>query len=259
MDADTAYANAQFIPDGDSYPARWAEAAARFRETAICELDLPYGEGPREVLDLFHPSRLARGVVVFVHGGYWMKFDKSLWSHLAAGALDQGWAVAMPSYDLCPDIRISGITRQIAAAVEHAAGRVPGPVRLAGHSAGGHLVARMACRDVRLRCAGRIERVVPISPLGDLAPLRETSMNATLGIDAEEAAAESPRLRDRRPGDVRVWVGGEERPVFLEQAEGLAMAWDVPLTVEPGRHHFDVIEGLEEARSALCEAVCGDD
>ena len=258
MDLDSAYANARFIPDGESYPARWAEAAARFRGDATCEMDLPYGEGPREVLDLFHPPRLARGIVVFVHGGYWMAFDKSLWSHLAAGPLARGWAVAIPSHDLCPDIRIAGITRQIARAVDFAAERVPGPVRLTGHSAGGHLVARMACRDVALGCAERVERAVPISPLGDIAPLRATVMNDTLRIDAEEAVAESPIHGTPRGWDLHLWVGAEERPVFLDQARGLGSAWDVPVTAEPGRHHFDVIEGLGDPRAPLCEAVCGE-
>src|SRR3546814_5563195 len=47
------------------------------------------------------------GLAVFVHGGYWMAFDKSSWSHLAAGAVARGWAVALPSYTLCPEARIS--------------------------------------------------------------------------------------------------------------------------------------------------------
>jgi hypothetical protein len=56
---------------------------------------------------------------------------------------------------------------------------------------------------------------------------------------------------------VSVWVGAAERPAFLEQAGWLARAWDAPLTREPGRHHFDVIEGLESPGSALAEAVLG--
>jgi arylformamidase len=55
------------------------------------------------------PKGTPKGLVVFVHGGFWMKLDKSFWSHLAAGPLAHGHAVAMPSYTLCPDIRISGI------------------------------------------------------------------------------------------------------------------------------------------------------
>ena len=85
-----------------------------------------YGHGTREVLDLFMPEGAPKGLVVFVHGGYWMKFDRSYWSHLAAGAQAQGWAVAMPSYDLCPRVRIADITRQIANAVAVAAREIGG-------------------------------------------------------------------------------------------------------------------------------------
>jgi hypothetical protein len=56
---------------------------------------------------------------------------------------------------------------------------------------------------------------------------------------------------------VHVWVGGDERPVFLDHARWLGEAWGVPVTVEPGRHHFDVIDGLTDAGSALTEAVLG--
>ncbi len=42
----------------------------------------------------------------------------------------------MPSYDLCPTIRISGITAQIARAVTAIAARMDGPLVLTGHSAG---------------------------------------------------------------------------------------------------------------------------
>ena len=57
---------------------------------------------------------------------------------------------------------------------------------------------------------------------------------------------------------VTVWVGGAERPAFLDQARLLAEAWSVPLVVEPERHHFDVIEGLTRANSPLTAAVLGE-
>ena len=77
MELDDAFANAAHIPGGDLYPEKWAAAAAAFRAQTLCELDLVYGESPRQKLDLFHPPRLAKGLVVFVHGGYWLRFDKS--------------------------------------------------------------------------------------------------------------------------------------------------------------------------------------
>jgi acetyl esterase/lipase len=251
-DLSTAYQNAAFIPGGDDYPARWAEKAAAFRAERRPETHA-YGPGPREVFDLFRPSGAARGTLVFIHGGYWMETDRTLWSHLAAGAVARGWAVAIPSYDLCPAVRIATITRQISAAVDAVAALTPGPSRVTGHSAGGHLAARMACADAAPRAP--IERIVPISVLSNLVPLMHTDLNATLQIDAAEAAAESPVLHPRPAMPVHLWVGAAERPAFLDQSRWLSRAWDAPLTLDPGRHHFDVIEGLEQPDSALTSAL----
>ncbi|HSG36591.1 MAG TPA: alpha/beta hydrolase [Paracoccaceae bacterium] len=251
MNLDEAYANAAYIDMGEAYPDKWAMAAHEFRQTARAELDLRYGERDRTVFDLFHPDRLAKGLLVFVHGGYWMAFDKSYWSHLAAGALAHGWAVAIPSYDLCPDVRICEITLQIEAAITAAADRVPGPIRLAGHSAGGHLVARMGCADIAPSWRSRVEQIVPISPVAELGPLMQTSMNETLQITREEAMHESPLRHDSVGLPVTVWVGENERPVFLDQARWLADAWGVERVVAPERHHFNVIEDLADPESAL--------
>ncbi|MBQ2262610.1 MAG: alpha/beta fold hydrolase [Loktanella sp.] len=255
MQLDDAYANAAYIPGGADYPARWAAQAAAFRMQNRSEIDLVYGETPRQRFDLFHPDRLAKGVVIFVHGGYWLRFDKSCWSHLAAGPLAEGWAVAMPSYDLCPDVDIAQIGDQIAQAIAVIAARVPGPVRLVGHSAGGQLVARMTAPRPGARWQDRLAQVVPISPVADLAPLMQTAMNVDLGITADVVASESPVHLPVPKVPVTLWVGGAERPAFLEQAELLARAWAVPLIVAPERHHFDVIDGLADPDSDLTRAV----
>ncbi|MEM9788007.1 MAG: alpha/beta hydrolase [Pseudomonadota bacterium] len=257
MELDDAYANAAHIPGADAFPDKWAQAAAAFRAAQMCESDLPYGETARQRFDLFHPERLAKGLVVFVHGGYWLRFDRSFWSHLAAGPLAHGWAVAMPSYDLCPDVRIAQIGDQIAQAIAAAATRVPGPIRLAGHSAGGQLVARMTAPRLGARWQDRVEKVVPISPVADLAPLMQTSMNASLKIDVAEAEAESPVHLPAPNIPVTVWVGGKERPAFLEQAQMLTDAWGCAQMVEAGLHHFNVVEGLADAESPLTKTIIG--
>lgn len=259
MKNDIAYANADFIPDGASYPDRWANAAREWRELEAslgrARLNDPYGPGERQKMDIFHPAGRPEGLVLFVHGGYWMKFDRSYWSHFSAGATARGWAVAVPSYTLAPEARISAITHEVAQALAHAAGRVAGPIRLVGHSAGGHLVARMLCPDVDLApdLRSRIRRVMPISPLADLRPLLETSMNATLGLDASEAERESPAFcKTPHQSPVTVWVGADERPAFIDQARWLAEAWpNADLVIEEGRHHFDVIAGLENPESEI--------
>ncbi len=256
MDLDDAYAIGPYIPQAETYPPKWAELAKAYRARLAAggraRLGLMYGHGTREVLDLFMPDGAPRGLCVFVHGGYWLKFDRSSWSHLAEGARAAGWAVALPSYDLAPRVRISDITRQVAQAVTVSAREIAGPIRLAGHSAGGHLVARLAMPGVLPDdVAARLARVMPISPVADLRPLMRTSMNAELKIDAAEAQAESPALAPAPAAPVTVWVGGAERPVFLEQAAALAKAWAAEHVVVPGEHHFNVIDPLSEPGSAM--------
>lgn len=260
---DDAYANAAHIPGAADFPPRWEKAAAALREglleQGLADLDQTYGDSPRQRFDLFHPGGAAKGLMVFVHGGYWLRFDKSVWSHLAAGALSQGWAVAMPSYDLCPQVRIADITRQIAQAVTAAAGMVAGPMVLAGHSAGGHLVARMLQPGLLPDAvAARLRHVMPISPVSDLRPLLRTSMNADFKLDEDAAIAESPAMMvERLPVPVTVWVGADERPVFLDQARWLAEAWGCPHVVDAGKHHFDVIDALVDGQSEMMRRLLG--
>ena len=259
-DWDDAYANRAYIPDAENYPPRWAKEAEAFRNAHRgAHLELPYGDHPRMQFDLFSPGKEAKGLILFIHGGYWMMFDASSWSHLARGAVERGWAVALPSYVLAPEARLRDIAKQIAAATEAAAAQVSGPIRLAGHSAGGHLATRLICETSPLAAdvAARIERVVSISGLHDLHPLMKTKLNDTLQIDAEEARAESPALLPARDGiPVMAWVGGEERPEFVRQSRLLEQNWkNAVAVVEPGRHHFDIIDGLCASNSPLSNAL----
>ena len=262
---DRAYDNSTYIPNASSFSAGWAEAAERFRKTTRSELDVAYGVGPRERYDLFLPEGSPRALAVFIHGGYWMAFDKSTWSHLSAGALAHGYAVLVPSYPLCPSVRLADISRAIASAVSHAAERVDGPIVISGHSAGGHLATRMACLEGPLPSAvqERLERVVTISGLHDLRPLLETRMNETLRLDAAEARRESPALADPAPVDLVAWVGDGERPQLRRQTRLIATIWDglarsVRHVEAADRHHFDVIQDLAEPDSALVAAMIGD-
>jgi arylformamidase len=265
-DWDDAYANSAHVPGSDKLPALWAERAADY-SAGLKEFrsDIAYGSGERQRLDLVLPDGDSRGLVVFVHGGYWMRFDKSSWTDLAEGARHHGWTVALPSYTLTPAARISDITAEISAAIATAASLLSGPIRLAGHSAGGHLVTRMLCDDGRLEPAvyNRIAGTLSISGLHDLRPLLKTKMNATLGMSMEEAALESAALHlPRGHSPVTAWVGGDERPEFIRQAELMANVWtgfDVPtrLVVEPGLNHFTVIDGLKDPSSQITASLIG--
>ncbi len=266
MDWNDAYANAPYIANANRYREQWANDAATFRlaQGEHCQR-MSYGEHEREVIDLFMPSEPPKGLAVFVHGGYWLDFSPSYWSHLAAGALGRGWAVAMPSYTLAPEAHIQQITQQIGRAINFAANKVIGPLCLAGHSAGGHLVTRMMCEDSPLSAEmqARLRKVTSISGLHDLRPLLKTSMNDQWQMDKTEAWNESPVLKAPL-NDVQLtcWVGANERPEFLRQNDLLASIWtafDIPIQNyhAPEQHHFSVIEDLTNPQSELVEMFMG--
>jgi arylformamidase len=264
-DWDDAYANGANIPGGERWPDAWVQPAADFR-TALgdrAELGISYGGNAREELDLFLPEGEPKGLFVFVHGGFWLRLDKSFWSNLAAGALAHGWAVAMPSYPLCPEVRVGDISRSVAKAVSVAAERIGGPIRLAGHSAGGQIATRLLCAGTGLpeAVSGHIDRVMSISGVHDLRPMLRTGMNQSLQIDTVEAYAESPALLEP-VADVPVicWVGANERSEFVRQNALLANVWrglgmETDAVEEPDRHHFDVIDGLTRADSPMTKAL----
>ncbi|MFK0161522.1 alpha/beta hydrolase [Rhizobium sp. NPDC090279] len=266
-DWDSAYTNGAYIVDGDQWPAAWVEPAKSFRDKLTAagraELDLVYGPAKRNRFDLFLPEGQPKGLVVFVHGGYWLQLDKSYWSHLAGGSIAAGYAVAIPSYTLCPDNRIGGIGKEIAAAITAAAEKIDGPIILTGHSAGGQLVARMMTTTSPLDGAvlKRIRHVLAISGLHDLRPIMRRKMNKELRIDAAEARAESPALLS--PVDsirLTCWVGGAERAEFIRQNALLANIWiglgaATGAVVEPDKHHYTVLDGLMDIGHPLTRTL----
>ena len=255
---DDAYANAAHIEGADAYPTKWADAAEAYRIALDdrYQSGISYGPTERAKFDLFHPKGTVEGIMVFVHGGYWLRLSRTDWSHLAKGANARGWAVAMPSYDLCPSVSIASITQQIASAIMAIAATRSVPLTLVGHSAGGHLVARMLAPGMLpLHLRTRIRHVVPISPIADLEPLIDTSMNQAFCLDADMACAESPLHQPAPDTSVTIRVGAAERPAFLDQAQRLGKAWACPVDVVPGRHHFDIIEALENEVSDLVQTL----
>ena len=268
-DWNDAYDNFGHIENAKEYPAKWASLAKEFRQQMSslgrAQLDVSYGDAERERLDLFHPKGVTKGLAVFAHGGFWKAFDKSSWSHLAAGALARGWAVCIPSYTLAPQARISQITQQFATAIESCANLVKGPLRLSGHSAGGHLVARMMCEDSPLSAnyRTRVEHVVSISGVHDLRPLLLTRMNEVLGLDEAQAIGESVALnRPLSQCSITCWVGEDERPAFILQNDLLANIWAglgarTASVYAVDKHHFNVIEDLIDPSSDLTNTWVG--
>lgn len=252
-DWDDAYSNGAYIDGADKIVAGWAiRAGAMLADEVLPGFDLYLPEGP------------VQGLTVIVHGGYWMAFSARDFAHLAAGPRAAGQAVVMVNYTLAPEARISDITKEVAKAIIAAAARVEGPIRLSGHSAGGHLVTRMLCEGVLPEeVAARVVHVLSISGVHDLRPLLCTKMNDTLRLTEDEAAQESPALLIPREGTrLTCVVGAEERPEFLRQTALLANIWhglgaETAAIALPGENHFSIIAGLERPDGALTTLLLG--
>jgi acetyl esterase/lipase len=262
-DWDKAYSNQGAIPEAPQLLASMIADGEAFRRGFGGRLDreVAYGRHPREVFDVYHPTGVAHGTLVFIHGGYWRSRIKDEHCQFAAGALARGWRVALPEYPLCPDVRVGDISRGLVAAVEAIAASVPeGPIVLSGHSAGGHLASYVACDASGLSDAvrARVGRVVSLSGLHDLRPLLATTgLNGDLRLDAAEAAAFSPIFH--RPGhafDLVCVCGAAELPEFRRQNALLANVWNglgiaAEVVEEPGSNHFTVLASMRHADGAL--------
>jgi arylformamidase len=247
MDAETEYNNRARVPEHPAILARWLRAAEAFR-AAMPPETIAYGPGPREAMDLFRPRGVERPpVAMFFHGGYWQALDRSAVSHVAAGLVALGVAVAVPSYDLCPAVPLARICAQAEAAATVLHARMGTPMLVSGHSAGGHLAAWLLAR-----MAPEVVAVaLPISGLFWLEPLLPTSINEALGLDAEAARALSPALLPPPGRPVIAVVGGEESSEFLRQSREFAAAWGGRAEVLAGLNHFTVLGPLSEPRHPL--------
>jgi arylformamidase len=229
------YDNRARVAGSAALIAGWAGSAAAFRATHPPEV-LRYGAGVREAMDLFRPAGALRGAALLFHGGYWQALDRSFGSHWAAGLLAHGVAVALPSYDLCPDVTLARITAEAEAAAATLHARLGLPLLAMGHSAGGHLAAWLLCRCPCVAAA------LPVSGLFWLEPLIETSLNGKLRLDAGEARRLSPALL-RSPGKpIHAAVGGDESGEFLRQTREFAPLWGGTSEVLPGLNHFTILE-----------------
>jgi len=255
------YNNRARVPDHPAHIAGWQRDSAAYRASAHCDLDLAYGPGERQKLDLFYPQNGDAGgpVVLFIHGGYWQALDKSTSSHLARGANGRGLTVAIPSYTLAPTATLADIVAEIEAAANFVMQRIGRPLVVSGHSAGGHLTACLMARPESLRMP--VRATMPISGLFDLPPLVPTSINKALGLTTEEAHRMSPLEWDPPTGGRLIAVvGGAESSEFLRQSHAIVGQWGQSGVATqyhevPNAHHFDVIAGLADPNDPLVEML----
>jgi arylformamidase len=257
---DRMYNNRDLVPEHAEHFRRWAAASAEAVRTQPRELDLRYGGGPNEHLDIFPAAQHDAPVLFFIHGGYWRSMDKREHSFIAPAFTREGVCVVVPNYALCPAVTIPQITMQMVQALAWTwrniarRGGDPGRITVAGHSAGGHLAAMMlSClwpvfaRDLP---ADLVKNALSISGLHELEPMMHTPfLQPSLRLTPRQVRDASPaRLPPPSQGTLFAVAGGDESAEFLRQIQLIRDAWGesrVPVCESlPGLNHFSMLEAL---------------
>jgi arylformamidase len=271
---DREYSPSSMIDDINVYLDTYERTSASAKNAALrdglCKPDLKYGPGAEETLDLFLPSRQGPAPLhVFIHGGYWQLLSKNESCFAAPMFQQRGCVFAAINYTLAPQQTLSGIVeenrRALAWLYEHAGelGVDRQRIYLSGHSAGAHLAMMMLLTDWPALGLPRdiVRGVCAVSGVFDLEPVRLSYVNEKVGMDADEAAGNSPALHSLlNPCPVIFAYGRDETAEFKRQtdeyADTLHAAGVAVSRAEIGnRNHFDVILDLADSDSWISQQV----
>lgn len=248
-----AYDNSGAVAGSAAIVAGWRARSAAFRDNHVEALDLAYGPGERQRIDVFRCGQPSAPMFAFLHGGYWQRNDRRGFSCMAEGPLALGLDVALIGYTLAPEASLADIAAETRAGLALLRADC-GDRRLvvSGWSAGGHLAALVA---------DEADAGLAISGIFDLAPIAGTTLNDALALTAEEIDTLSP-IRHLRPGTppVAVMYGGGELPELRRQSDAYhaarqAAGLDGPLIPVPGADHFTVLDALIDPEGVVSRTV----
>jgi arylformamidase len=264
---DKLYNNRLLVPDFMLILQRWAQDSATVRQSIDCKLEVAYGLGDSEKLDIYPCASAVAPVLVFIHGGYWRSLDKADHSFIAPSFTQTGACVVVPNYSLCPTVSITDIVLQLVKALAWVYKNIdkyggdPKRITIAGHSAGGHLVAML------LSCLwSKFDKTLPndvvknalsISGLFEMeTPMHSPYLQDSLHLTHEEVIRISPAwMPAPKQGNFYSVVGGDESPEFLRHNQLIQTAWGkqvVPVCEQlQGLNHFTVLDSLCQPASRL--------
>jgi arylformamidase len=254
------------------YPelAKTRSAQAKIvRESAKSWLNVPYGNSPREMLDIYAADKAGGPVLIYIHGGYWRSGSKEDNCNFVPTFTKRGATVVLVEYDLCPQVTVSDIVRQTRAAIAWVCKNItrysgdPSKVFISGHSAGGHLTAMALANDWTKEGLPQdcIKGAVATSGVFDLDMVMKISVQEQVRMKPEIAKLNSPF---QNPPLVKcpvvVAVGSAEPKGWQQMSEDYfnyckQQDMTVEYLVVPGANHYTMSERLLDDSNPQTQAM----
>ena len=257
------------VPEYPQLAKKRSEQALRVRQSAKSWLGVPYGNSPREKLDIYPADQPGGPVLIYIHGGYWRSGSKEENCNFVPVFTKRGASAVLVEYDLCPDVTVSDIVRQTRAAIAWVYKNImsysgnPSKIYISGHSAGGHLAAMALAHDWRKQDLppDLIKGAVVTSGVYDLDMVMRISVQEQVRLTPESARENSPFHHPPLPiCPIVVAVGAAEPKGWRQMSEdffklckerGLASEY----LIVPGANHYTMSEHLADEGSPLAQAM----
>lgn len=263
---DNQYNNRLHVPDFATYLQRWDTWSEATRQQHTYIKDLPYGDHPRECLDIFPSGKPNSKVLVFIHGGYWQLFDKTKFHFVAASFLPHHVTTVVINYPLAPAATMDEIVASCRKAVRWLQQNLaaydanPQQIYIAGHSAGAHLATMLMSKEQAVEITPFVKGMCLISGLYNLVPVQLSYVNAVIGMDKETAERNSPvNLPAVQTCPLLVSAGSAETEAFKDQSSELYTRWKTKTPVQllqlPGVNHFSILDALVDENTLLHQAM----
>ncbi|XP_044794556.1 kynurenine formamidase isoform X2 [Bubalus bubalis] len=253
--------------EGECDDGAFRPATKRARATGRSLLDVPYGDGDGEKLDIYLPEAVSEAMpfLVFFHGGYWQ-------SGRYKGHWDLEGREPLMEPDTAPALctgTLDQMVDQVTQSIVFVQKQYPGNqgIYLCGHSAGAHLAAMMLLADwTKHGVTPNLKGFFLLSGVYDLEPIMHTSENAPLLPALEDAQRNSPlwqlETAPTQPADpacrILVTVGQHDSPEFHRQSREFYQTlcqggWKASFEELHDMDHFEILWNLTQEDYVLTQ------
>jgi acetyl esterase/lipase len=185
--------------------------------------DIAYGSEINQTLDVYTRSDIrSKGVIIFVHGGYWDKGDKADYRFLADSFTERGYTTVVVNYRLVPTVTFPSYVEDVALAVKWTVDNLSQyggnanqqgletPCFLMGHSAGAHIAALVSFDKRYLQRlelpSTTIDGFIGLAGPYDFLPVAPDDVRSIAALGAKETYADTQPIN---------FVDSSDPPAFL--------------------------------------------